>query len=105
IFLSAEIKPAGYTDETINWLRDTLAVNADPSKPIFLFMHQPLDSTASQTYPTNGYWGLNPQSMYKVKDILANYPQSVFVTGHIHDDVKIEGNLYSEKFSAVRDGA
>ncbi|WP_314584853.1 LamG-like jellyroll fold domain-containing protein [Paenibacillus terrigena] len=105
IFLSPELKPAGFTDETISWLDNTLAEDADPNKPIFLFLHQPLDSTASFTFPSNNYWGLNSQQMYKIKDILANYPQSVFVTGHIHDDIKSEGNLYSEKFSAVRDGA
>ncbi|NHW35584.1 hypothetical protein GQF04_13365, partial [Paenibacillus aceris] len=111
IFLSADVRYAGYTDETISWLRNTIAQNADPSKPIFLFMHQPLDRTTSQTYPINTtgtpgtYLGLLPDSNQQVQDILANYPQSVFVTGHIHDDVKIEGNLFSEKFSAVRDGA
>ncbi|MFD0616118.1 LamG-like jellyroll fold domain-containing protein [Paenibacillus sp. GCM10027629] len=105
IFLSPELKPAGFTDETISWLDNTLAEDADPSKPIFLFLHQPLDATVSKSYPSDNYWGLNSQQQYKIKDILANYPQSVFITGHLHDDIKLEGNLYSDKFSAVRDGA
>ncbi|NOU88378.1 carbohydrate-binding protein, partial [Paenibacillus sp. LMG 31460] len=103
IFLGPDYKPQELNDETISWLDSTLASNADPSKPIFLFMHQPIYQTVSKSYSDN-YGSSGPQ-MYKLQDVLKKYPQSVFITGHLHDDIKLQGNLYSEEFSAVRDGA
>ena len=39
------------------------------------------------------------------ENILEKYPQVIFTTGHLHDDIKLQGNLYAGKFSALRDGA
>ncbi|MFF5398588.1 LamG-like jellyroll fold domain-containing protein [Peribacillus butanolivorans] len=103
IFLGAEGKPVFISDEQISWLENKLA-NADPSKPIFLFLHWPLDATVSKSYPSDNYGGVNPSQMYKMKDVLEKYPQAILTTGHLHNDIRLENNLYSKEFSAVRDG-
>ncbi|WP_161805271.1 LamG-like jellyroll fold domain-containing protein [Sporosarcina globispora] len=104
IFLGFEERPAFISDEQISWLESKLASKADPSKPIFLFLHFPLGSTVVSTYPSNNYVGVEFLQQQKIKEVLAKYPQAILTTGHIHDDVKSQGNLYSKEFSAVNDG-
>ncbi|MDR4985116.1 hypothetical protein CN491_10410 [Bacillus cereus] len=35
---------------------------------------------------------------------MTKYPQAILTTGHVHEDMKLQGNLYNKEFSAVRDG-
>ncbi|XRG79028.1 LamG-like jellyroll fold domain-containing protein [Rossellomorea sp. GAMAL-10_SWC] len=108
IFLGRDEKPINYSymsNEQLAWLESTLAANAVPDKPIFVFAHEPIYQTVSKSYASDNYaYASNPQEQ-KLKHILEKYPQVVLTTGHLHDDIKIPGNLYSEKFSALRDGA
>jgi hypothetical protein len=60
------------------WLKERLdaAVAEDPDKPIFLFRHYPLNDTIYASTPWGGS-GLTTA-------FLANYPQVVTFSGHIH---------------------
>ncbi|PUB08339.1 LamG-like jellyroll fold domain-containing protein [Paenisporosarcina sp. OV554] len=108
IFLGKDEKPANtayMSDEQLAWLESTLAANAVPDKPIFVFMHEPIYQTVSKSYASDNYaYNTSPQEQ-KLKHILEKYPQAILTTGHLHDDIKIPGNMYTEKFSALRDGA
>ncbi|MES9684605.1 LamG-like jellyroll fold domain-containing protein [Gottfriedia acidiceleris] len=106
IFLGFDSKPANtayMSDEELDWLESTLAANAVSDKPIFVFTHNPIYQTVSKSYSDN--YGPNTVQEMKFRNILEKYPQAILTTGHLHDDTRIQGNLYTGKFSALRDGA
>ncbi|WP_171689480.1 discoidin domain-containing protein [Paenibacillus germinis] len=76
------------SDNQLSWLETKLAENADYDKPIFVFIHQPLQETVNGTYIANGYglkgWRDGVRQWTKVKSILAKYPQVIFTSGHMH---------------------
>ncbi|PEL07776.1 OmpL47-type beta-barrel domain-containing protein [Bacillus sp. AFS017336] len=108
IYLATETddKDSAYLSETqLNWLKLKLAEGADKSKPIFLFIHQPLGNTVSMSKSEDGYQSDEVQDQ-KFKDIVGEFPQTVLVTGHLHDDIRLPGTLYNKQyFSMIRDGA
>ncbi|USK36707.1 DUF5010 C-terminal domain-containing protein (plasmid) [Bacillus sp. F19] len=107
IILGFDKKPsytAYMSDEQLAWLESTLAANAEPDKPIFVFTHEPIHQTVSKSYSSNGIYQRNAQEQ-EFRKILEKYPQVILTTGHLHDDTKIQGNMYANKFTALRDGA
>lgn len=73
---SAELSEAQLT-----WFEEKLAENAEPNKPIFVFVHQALNDTHWRSNILNGFGAQDA----KVKEILAKYPQAVVMTGHVHN--------------------
>lgn len=67
------------SDKQLAWLDQTMAENADPNKPIFLFFHQCLKDTYEMSDMDVG-----GEQDAQLKAILAKYPQNVMFTGHIH---------------------
>ncbi|MEH7502258.1 carbohydrate-binding protein [Neobacillus drentensis] len=108
IYLATETdeKDSAYLSDTqLQWLSDKLAEGASKDKPIFLFLHQPLRNTVSKSNSTDSYQSDEVQDQ-KLKDIIGKYPQSVFITGHLHDDIRLPGTLYNKQyFTMIRDGA
>lgn len=108
IYLTTETddKDSAYISDTqMKWLSDKLAENASKDKPIFLFLHQPLDNTVYEEYPSDPYQSDEVQDQ-KLKDIIGKYPQSVFITGHIHYPLTLPGTFYNKQyFTMMRDGA
>ncbi|CAG9614130.1 3',5'-cyclic adenosine monophosphate phosphodiesterase CpdA [Bacillus rhizoplanae] len=108
IYLATEAddKDSAYLSDTqLQWLNDKLAEGASKDKPIFLFLHQPLDNTVYEEYPWDPYQSDEVQDQ-KLKDIIGKYPQSVFVTGHIHYPLTLPSTLYNKQyFTMIRDGA
>ncbi|MFD0616120.1 carbohydrate-binding protein [Paenibacillus sp. GCM10027629] len=111
IYLGSEAddKDGAYISDTqLEWLKAKLAEGASKDKPIFLFLHQPLEDTVSQSHAYSSPFPYNSDEAQdqKVKDIVGQYPQSVLITGHLHDDMRIPGNLYNEQyFTMIRDGS
>ncbi|USK36718.1 carbohydrate-binding protein (plasmid) [Bacillus sp. F19] len=106
LFLGFDRKPANIaymSDEQLAWLESKLAENAEPDKPIFVFTHNPIYQTVSKSFSDN--YGQNMIQEQKFRNILEKYPQAILTTGHLHDDVKIQGNMYTNRFTALRDGA
>lgn len=107
IYLGTETdaKDSAYLSDTqLQWLSDTLAENASKDKPIFLFLHQPLDNTVSAS--TDKTYESDEVQDQKLKDIIGKYPQSVLITGHLHNDIRLPGTLYNKQYSTmIRDGA
>ncbi|XRG79816.1 carbohydrate-binding protein [Rossellomorea sp. GAMAL-10_SWC] len=108
IYLATETdeKDSAYISDTqMKWLSDRLAENASLDKPIFLFLHQPLDNTVYDEYPSDPYQSDEIQDQ-KLEDIIGKYPQSVFITGHIHYPLTLPGSFYNKQyFTMMRDGA
>lgn len=108
IYLATEAddKDSAYISDTqMKWLSDKLAENASIDKPIFLFLHQPLDNTVYEEYPWDPYQSDEVQDQ-KLKDIIGKYPQSVLITGHIHYPLTLPSTFYNKQyFTMMRDGA
>ena len=80
---------AGYSEQTIQWLKEQLEVaNAeDSSKPIFVAIHQPL------------------KTGYGLTEILEKYPQAVVFTSHSHYSIKQESSINQKDYTAVNTGS
>ncbi|GGD93785.1 discoidin domain-containing protein [Paenibacillus nasutitermitis] len=77
------------SDTQLSWFENKLAENADYDKPIFVFLHQPLQETVNGTYINDNYglkgWPDGVRQWVQVKSILAKYPQVIFTSGHKHN--------------------
>ncbi|NLK95308.1 MAG: metallophosphoesterase [Clostridiales bacterium] len=73
-----KVNAALISDEQLNWLRDTIKENYEEGKPIFVFLHQPIDMK---------FFNLNVKGVDKneeLKSILSNYPEVILFTSHTH---------------------
>lgn len=102
IFLNTEKNlkdEASLSQEELTWLKEKLAENASATTPIFLFLHQSLEKTSAGSYSQDGYTtsgypdGIVEDS--KVRDILSQYPQTFFITGHTHATVNNPKTVYT----------
>lgn len=77
--------------EQQDWLKGELE-NTDPNKPVFVYMHQPLQDTTSGTLYTkydksqeqDSFGFLNDTKA--LREIFKNYPNAIVLTGHTHRD-------------------
>lgn len=85
-----------FSQESIDWLRKNLdaAVAADPNKPIFVVSHAAIMN--SVRYSSNEYWAYRD-----LEGILADYPQVVYLSGHIHNMISDELCIEQRKFTMV----
>lgn len=77
---------AWMTDDQLTWLENKLGEGEDtaeynPERPIFVVIHQALTGTHYRSSDYNGFGNQDVQ----VKEILKKYPQTVFISGHIHN--------------------
>jgi 3',5'-cyclic-AMP phosphodiesterase len=76
-----------------------LASSSSSSKPIFVFLHQPLPYTvAGSEYYVNTRAVIQHKEL---KAILSAYPQVVFFTGHTHWELRLPRTLVRDKFTLV----
>ncbi|GAA0085279.1 hypothetical protein UT300007_17180 [Clostridium sp. CTA-7] len=99
---------ATLSDTQLNWLDTKLSEDASSDKPIFIFIHQALVKTVSDTYPEQGYNKSYPDGVVQdqqLRSILSKYPQSILVTGHTHAPVTSSMNFFpSSSFKMINDG-
>lgn len=69
------------TDGQLEWLDEKLGENEDISRPAFVIIHQALNDTHWRSYMYNGF---GPQDE-AVKEILSKHPQTIVLSGHIHN--------------------
>lgn len=91
IFMSTDqdLKDQAYiSDVQLDWLDTKLSESANSGKPIFVFLHQSMASTSAGSYPEHGYGTSGyPDGVVQdsqLRSLLAQYPQSIFITGHTH---------------------
>lgn len=72
---------AWLTQTQLDWLEEKLSENEEIEKPVFVIIHQALNDTHRGS---NNYLGFGDQDA-QVKEILSRHPQTVFISGHIHN--------------------
>ncbi len=92
------------SDTQLGWLDEKLGEKAKTDKPIFVFLHQPISQTLPPKY-INGVSGSDEVQDQKILEILGKYPQSILISGHIHNEITGSATLYNSKFcTMLRDG-
>lgn len=91
---------AGYNPQSVTWLDEQLAAakNADPTKPIFVAIHQPPQNTvlASEKYG-NGITAFT--------SVLNKYPQAIVIGSHTHAPIKDERSIHQSSFTTINTGS
>ncbi len=81
------------SDKQIEWLKETVEEKYEEGRPIFIFLHQPIDMN---------FFGLNDTGVDKndeIKNILLKYPEVILFTSHTHktpNDVEDKANQLIE---------
>jgi len=87
-----------YSIKQINWLAEQLKIakRDDPKKPIFVFIHQPINNTL---YGKNR-WGIevNEQLLYNT---LKSYPQVITFSGHTHHPLDDPRTIFQRDFTSL----
>jgi len=80
-----------------SWLKEKLAENYQKGKPIFVFLHQPLNS---------GNGGLvGGEQSGKIKEILSQYPEAIIFSSHTHRDLNESSVVLNQPFTMINTGA
>ncbi|WP_238883942.1 metallophosphoesterase [Clostridium sp. YIM B02551] len=85
------------SDKQLKWLEEKLAEKYVKGKPIFVFLHQPLNNNGK------GFTGV--EQGQQVKDILSRYPEVVLFTSHTHAPLDEKGIKTNLPFTTVHTGA
>ncbi len=83
---------ANFDRETMTWLKEKIEENRDPSRPVFLFLHQSIPGTVSGSLPGEGWSGVDNDAM--LRNALKNYPEVMFFNGHSHWTMDSPSNMY-----------
>lgn len=83
--------------EQQNWLKEKLAENYKKGRPIFVFLHQHLNSGSS------GWVGVKDDG--QVKQILSKYPEVILFTSHTHRDLAESSVVLNQPFTMIHTGA
>ena len=86
------------SDEQQTWLKNQLAEDYIKGKPIFVFLHQPLNSN-----PNAGWVG--SEQSEEIKKILSQYPEVVLFSSHTHADLNETSVVLNQPFTKVHTGA
>ncbi|GFP76619.1 metallophosphoesterase family protein [Clostridium fungisolvens] len=85
------------SDVQLNWFKEKIGENYQKGKPIFVFLHQPLDSG-------NKNWASVNQSK-QIKEILSKYPEAILFTSHTHRDLVESSVVVDQPFTMIHTGA
>ena len=80
------------------WLKEKLAEKHVLGKPMFVFLHQPLNSN-----PNNGWVG--SEQSEEIKKILAQYPEAILFNSHTHADLLDNSVVLNQPYTKVHTGA
>lgn len=107
IFLGSEqyrqSNPSNFEDAwlsqtQLNWLKETLKKGKESDKPVFVFLHQPLPATVSGTTFVNNRAIVQHEQL---KNILSEFPNVIFFSGHTHWELKLPDTLVRDGFTMV----
>ncbi|KQO14169.1 metallophosphoesterase family protein [Paenibacillus sp. Leaf72] len=85
IFLGSELqtaKNAELSSTQLAWLAEKLEEHRGDSRPVFLFLHQPLKNTVAGSLEEQEWYGVNQDE--ELRAVLASWPQVILFTGHTH---------------------
>lgn len=84
------------SDTQLDWLQNSLKINEQPHKPVFVFLHQPIP------YTTLG--GLQKGSVIqwqKLNAILSRHPEVILFNGHTHYELDYKNMVSKASFTIV----
>lgn len=79
----------------LSWLKEKLK-EAKDNRPIFIFLHQPFKDTVFGSED-----GSDIENNDELYDVLKEYPQTIFFSGHSHYDLKSENTLCQREFTMI----
>lgn len=89
------------SEDQQKWLKESLAEKYQKGKPIFVFLHQPLDSANNSG---NKGWVGSDQSN-KIREILSQYPEVILFSSHSHRDLDSNSVKLDQPFTMLHTGA
>jgi 3',5'-cyclic-AMP phosphodiesterase len=84
--------------EQLEWLKAKVAENYQSGKPIFVFLHQPLNGS-----PNKGWIGTDQSN--DIKEIVSQYPEVILFTSHTHADLTEKSIVTNQPYTTVHTGA
>jgi len=90
---------ATISEEQQKWLKEKLAEKYEKGKPIFVFLHQPLNNGN-----TGNAW-VGVKQSEQVKEILSKYPEVILFSSHTHRDLDGNSVVLNQPFTMVHTGA
>ncbi|CAH1194975.1 3',5'-cyclic adenosine monophosphate phosphodiesterase CpdA [Paenibacillus allorhizoplanae] len=91
----ANQEDAWLSSTQLSWLQSKLQENYIQHKPLFIFLHQPLQGTVSGSLPR----GIVQHN--ELKQMLSQYPEVIFFTGHTHWELRLTSTLIRDVFTMV----
>lgn len=85
------------SDEQLNWFKEKLSENYQSGKPIFVFLHQPLNN-GSTDFPSG-------EQIEQIIEILSNYPEAIVFSSHTHRDLVESSVVLDKPFTMINTGA
>lgn len=85
------------SEDQQKWLKESLAENYQKGKPIFVFLHQHLNSG------NTGWVGVEQSE--QVREILSKYPEVILFTSHTHRDLDASSVQLDQPFTMIHTGA
>lgn len=87
------------SEEQFEWLEKTLALDTDSSKPVFLFLHQPITNTVYGSVYGAGF------EDQKLLAMLKKYPQVILFSGHSHYPLNDSKSIVEDGITMVNTSA
>lgn len=94
---TADTTTAYISENQLNWLKEKLAEKYQKGKPVFVFLHQPLD------YGDRA-WVAVKQSE-QIREILSQYPEVILFSSHTHRDLAESSVIVDQPFTIINTGA
>jgi len=85
------------SDDQQKWLKEKLGEKYQKGKPIFVFLHQHLNSG------NKGWVGVEQSK--QVRAILSQYPEVILFTSHTHSDLNSSSVMLNQPFTMIHTGA
>ena len=88
---------ASISEDQQNWLKEALSENYQKGKPIFVFLHQPLNDG-------NSSW-VGVRQSDEIREILSKYPEVIIFSSHTHRDLDDSSVVLNQPFTMIHTGA
>jgi 3',5'-cyclic AMP phosphodiesterase CpdA len=85
------------SNEQLKWFKEKLSENYQKGKPIFVFLHQPLD------YGNRDFLGVKQAG--QIREILSQYPEAILFSSHTHRDLDERSVVTNQPFIMINTGA
>lgn len=86
------------SNSQLKWLETKLKEKYEPNKPIFVFLHQPLNCSVKGTYDNEFNSNAIMQNK-SLKNILSRYPNIIFFSSHTHNMLNPYEGCIKQKFT------